>query len=53
MVTEQTEQGEQIVLPGAERVNPPEAPRKPAKPQKSFESTPLFSGLPPHQDSLF
>lgn len=54
MVTEQTDQGEQIVMPGAERVSaPPPAPPKAKKPQKTFESTPLFSGLPPHQDSLF
>lgn len=60
MTTEQTEQGEQHVLDGAGRITEREVlerrmnqPTKPNKPQKAFETTELFGGLPPHQESLF
>lgn len=58
--TEETDQGTQTVIPGAEAISERQvlerrmnAPTKPAKPQKRFESTELFSGLPAHQDTLF
>jgi hypothetical protein len=60
MTIERTEQGLQHVLEGAERLTDRQlaerrmvARTKTTKPQKSFESTPLFGGLAPHQDSLF
>lgn len=64
MITEPTEQGEQFVVPGAERREERLTDRqlaerrmvartKTSKPQKSFESSELFAGLAPHQDSLF
>jgi hypothetical protein len=62
MTTEPTEQGDQYVVPGAEHHEARPTDRQLAerrmvgrtkKPQKPFESTPLFGGLEPHQDSLF
>jgi len=64
MITEQTDQGEQHVIPGAERKAEHLTDRqlaerhmvertKTTKPQQRIESTPLFGGLPPHQDTLF
>lgn len=61
MTTEPTEQGDQHVLTGAERISEREAlerrmagPAKATKPQKRIEGTDLWAGtLPPHQDSLF
>jgi hypothetical protein len=57
--TEATPQGIQTIIPGAEPISEREvlqrrmnAPTKPDKPQKSFESTELVGGLPPHQDRL-
>lgn len=58
--TEQTDQGEQAVIPGAGRISQRETlerrmqgPAKATKPQKSFQSTDLAGGLAPHQDELF
>lgn len=58
--TEETDQGTQTVIPGAERISQRDmlerrmqGPAKATKPQQHFESTPLMGGLPPHQDELF
>ena len=60
MTIERTEQGEQHVLEGAERISERAmlerrmtGRAKTKKPQQRIESTPLFGGLPPHQDTLF
>lgn len=60
MTIEQTDQGEQHVLEGAERLTDRQLAErrmtgraKAKKPQQRIESTPLFGGLPPHQDTLF
>lgn len=58
-VTEKTDQGDNYVIPGAERITQRQhlerqmtGKAQPRKPQKRFEGTELFSGLPPHQDKL-
>jgi|SRR5690349_5339753 len=59
--TETTDQGENFVIPGAERLSQRammerqmKGKAQPAKAQERFESTELFSGkLAPHQDELF
>lgn len=58
--TEQTDQGTQAIIPGAEPISEREmlerrmqGAAKAAKPQKSFEATELAGGLAPHQESLF
>lgn len=58
--TEQTDQGENYVLPDTDPIGTKEAlerrmkgPAKATKPQKAFEGTPLMGGLEPHQDELF
>lgn len=60
MTIDQTEQGPQTVIPGAERITEREMlerrmnqPARTKAPQKSFESTDLFSGLEPEQPRLF
>lgn len=57
---DQTDQGAQVVLPGAEKISERAAIERQMsgraqarKPQKRFESTELFAGLPPKQDELF
>lgn len=60
MTTEPTDQGEQHVLEGAAPLTDRQRAErrmvertKTRKPQKPFESTPLFGGkLAPHQDKL-
>jgi hypothetical protein len=58
--TEQTDQGENFVLPDTDPISTREVlerrmqgAAKATKAQKSFESTEIFNGLPPHQDTLF
>lgn len=57
--TEQTDQGEQTVIPGAEPIpqramleRRMQGPAKAKAPQKRIEGTELWGGLPPHQDKL-
>lgn len=59
MTIERTDQGEQFVVPGAEKISERAmlerrmtGRAKPGKPQKRFESCELFAGLPAHQDKL-
>lgn len=59
MTIERTDQGDQHVIPGAERISQRQhlerrmaGKAQAKKPQKRFEATELFSGLAPHQDKL-
>lgn len=57
--TEQTDQGTQAIIPGAEPISEREmlerrmqGAAKAKAPQKRIEGTELWGGLPPHQDRL-
>lgn len=61
MTIDQTDQGDQHVMQGAERLTERQmierrmtGRKQPTTPQKSFQSTDLFAGrLPPKQEGLF